>query len=67
MLKEKFILGAVTHTIINPICHGKLSRGASHLGLEYQVNRRSHDTKITEVKIDVTQFIDWKVNHNVVS
>lgn len=56
MLKEKFIMGAVTHTIINAISHGKLPRGASHLGLEYQVNRRSHETKITEVKANVTQF-----------
>ena len=35
--------------------------------LVYHVNQRSHVTKITEVKRNLTQFIGGKFNHNFIS
>ena len=62
-------IGAVTHTMVNGIFHGKLCRGASHLAwvLVYRVNQRSHVTEITNVERNLTQFIGGKFNHNFIS
>ena len=54
-------LGAVTHTIVNhpAVPHTWV--------LVYRVNQRSHVTKITEVKRNLTHFIGGKFNHNFIS
>ena len=37
------------------------------LHVVYRVNQRSHVTKITKIKRNLTQFIGGKLNHNFVS